>query len=238
MTATLIDPAKAVRRPPLWRHQQALGARFEAVDGTGAIAADYGGDPEADKRQLTQLALVDLTPLPRLGLKGAGLAAWADARDVPLPPEPNQARGGVLRLAANEILLIPEPVSEPWPEAWAAPEPGPPHPVPRRDGSLWLRLTGALAPQVLATLCAVDLAPDRFGDGQVAQTLLARMASIIARADIAVPDGGAILAYHLFADIAASDYLWGVLLDAIGDRGRPVGFTALERVMLDGLENP
>jgi sarcosine oxidase subunit gamma len=67
---------------------------------------------------------------------------------------------------------------------------------------------------VFARLCAVDLAADRFPDGAVAQTEVARLAAIVIRNDLA----GA-LAFSLLADSASAEYLWDCLLDAMDDMG-------------------
>jgi sarcosine oxidase subunit gamma len=95
--------------------------------------------------------------------------------------------------------------------------------VPRRDGSLWFRVTGERAPAFFAKLCGVDLRHHRFPDGEVAQTSLARMSGIIIRDDC-----GPVPAYHIVADSASAAYLWRVLQDAAAEfDGGAVGLAAL-----------
>ena len=53
------------------------------------------------------------------------------------------------------------------------------------------------AADMFAKLCGVDLSPNRFAEGQVAQTSVARLSAIVIRSDTA----GA-LAFHLLADSA------------------------------------
>jgi sarcosine oxidase subunit gamma len=70
---------------------------------------------------------------------------------------------------------------------------------------------------MFAKLCAVNLAPDRFPPGQIAQTSMARLPSIIIRNDIA----GA-LSFFLLADSASAEYLWDCLHDAMAEFGGSV----------------
>jgi sarcosine oxidase subunit gamma len=72
----------------------------------------------------------------------------------------------------------------------------------------------------------VDLRPHKFQPGQIAQTSLAKMSGIVIR-----DDRGAIPAFHLLADVASAEYLWGAVLDAMSEfGGAPVGLQALRRL--------
>jgi len=52
------------------------------------------------------------------------------------------------------------------------------------------------------------------------------MSGIIIRADL-----GGKTAFHLLADIASAEYLWGAVLDAMSEfDGAPVGLDALRRL--------
>ena len=52
------------------------------------------------------------------------------------------------------------------------------------------------------------------------------MSGIVIRADL-----GPVSAYHLLADIASAEYLWGAVLDAMSEfNGRPVGLAALRQL--------
>jgi sarcosine oxidase subunit gamma len=70
---------------------------------------------------------------------------------------------------------------------------------------------------MFAKLCAVNLAPDRFPPGQIAQTSVARLSSIIIRNDIA-----GTLSFFLLAESASAEYLWDCLLDAMAEFGGSV----------------
>lgn len=67
-------------------------------------------------------------------------------------------------------------------------------------------LAGEFAPEMFSKMCGVDLR-DRFADGFIAQTSLAKMGAIIIRADRKGKDGRAHAAYHVLADIASAEYL-------------------------------
>jgi sarcosine oxidase subunit gamma len=72
---------------------------------------------------------------------------------------------------------------------------------------------------MFANLCGVDLAPDRFANGRLAQTFVAQMPSIVIRNDR--PQG---LAYSILTESSSAEYLWDCLLDAMAELGgRVVG---------------
>lgn len=97
------------------------------------------------------------------------------------------------------------------------------YPLPRADSHSWLALCGSHAPDTLAKVCAVDLRPQHFENGQIAQTSLAKINAIILRSDI-----GKLTNYAIFSDSGSVEYLWDCLLDAMAEhRGSPVGLQAL-----------
>lgn len=237
-----IAPESLLRRSPVRRRLAAAGGQFVAL-GEAAVAEDFG-DREAEAAQAGRAGLADLSPLPRWGLKGAGALDWLRGRDMAVPEANNRAvrlaNGGlVARLSDGEALLLAgldgsaahvERLRAAWDaDREAGARPGG-FPVPRGHSHAWLRLTGAEAATALAKLCAVDLRPDKFAGLAVAQTHLAEVSAIAIRDDL-----GGTPAYHLLADTASADYLWGALTDAIAEYGGgPVGWAALRR--LAGLE--
>ncbi len=58
------------------------------------------------------------------------------------------------------------------------------YPLPRQDSHACFGLTGGNVPGMLAKLCAVDLRPQKFNNLSVAQTSIARVASIVIRSNI------------------------------------------------------
>lgn len=202
------------------RHRLArAGASFATVAGGSVAAAFDGGDDTPERAR--RMGLCDLSPLPRCGFRGPGAVEWLRSVGVTGPSEPNRAveSGGVLSvsLSWNERLLLNPPsldedacarIAGSWSPGSA---PGC-YPVPRADTHCWFAVTGDAAPDTLARLCGVDLRPHKFESGQVAQTFVAQVASVVAR-----PDRGGTPAYHLLADSASADYLWGCLEDAMGE---------------------
>jgi aminomethyltransferase len=89
-----------------------------------------------------------------------------------------------------------------------------------------LRLLGPKAPAVLERLSWLDLAPDRFADGALAQGSVARIHALIVRRDAAgrrmqdAPTG-----YDLYVDRDLGAYLWDVVLEQGAPLGlKPVGY--------------
>jgi len=225
-------PTDLPRRSFVYRQLEAAGANFAEVN-DAAVADDFG-DPEAEAARARRLGLADLSPLPRLGFKGPGTAAWLAGQGVAVADDSNRAQpqaDGTLaaRLAPNEVLLLggldgSRAPTDRLAQAWAAggmpPDPPRGYPVPRQDSHAWFLVTGAHAAAMFAKLCAVDLRPARFAVGRIAQTVVAELSAIVIR-----DDRGDVPAYHLLANSAAAEYLWASLIDAMAEfDGRPVGW--------------
>jgi len=229
-----VQPAAFRRRSFVYRKLVEAGARFGALN-DAAVAMDFGS-PEGEAATLRRMALADLSPLPRIGFKGAGTADWLAAQGIKVPGESNRAErqddGGLApRLAPGEVWVLGALSGADRPAAlraaWNA-EPLPPQtprgfPVPRDEIQAWFRITGGESATMFAKICGVDLRPAKFPDGSIAQTSVARLNAVIVRDDL-----GDTLAYHLLCDSASAMYLWGCLLDAMAEfDGGPVGLTAL-----------
>lgn len=172
------------------------------------------------------LAIVDLSELPRLGFKGRDTLAAMQARGIALENQPNrafrQADGSLcLVLAASEVFLLSAPTGD---DSFAALENGwriedgeRTYPLLRRHSHAWFALQGEAATEMLSKLCAVDFRPHRFGDLTIAQTSVARLNSIVLRAD-----SGDRLTYHLLADSASAAYMLACLRDSAEEFGGSV----------------
>ncbi len=228
-------PSDFPRRSFVYRKLLALGANFGELDG-GAVALDFGA-PESEAETARAMGLADLSLLPRTGFKGAGTAEWLAAQGIDVPPEPNwatrQASGALaVRLAATELVLLGpldggagpiEDLKTAWREAGVPPESPRGYPVPRDQTHAWFLVTGAHSAEMFAKICGVDLRPDKFETGRIAQTSMARMNAVAVR-----DDQGGTLAFHLLADSASAEYLWDCLLDAMAEfGGKPVGWSAV-----------
>jgi sarcosine oxidase subunit gamma len=227
-----------IRRSPIYRLTQAAGAFCEVIN-DGAVPMHYGNaDSERDRAR--RLAIADLSGLPRTGFKGTGTVDWLTGQGLTIGPDSNMAyrqEGGALaaRLAPTEIFLVDaldasgaliDKLNAAW--AWGTEKPrkliG--YPMPRQDSHAWFMVSGDAAPDMFAKICGVDLRPHKFEPGRIAQTSLAKMSGIVIR-----DDRGAVPAFHLLADVASAEYLWGAVLDAMSEfGGAPVGLQALRRL--------
>ena len=232
-----MDPLTQLRRTPLRRLLEREGATWQRL-GDSAIAETLEGATDA-----CRLAIVDLTPLPRLGFKGRGTIEAMKKRGVTVEAEPNRAfrqvDGGLcLVLAPGEVLLL-APLSgegakiEAMHSGWKIEDEERTYPLLRRDSHVWFAVTGREAPSMFAKICGVDLRGSKFADLAVAQTSVAKMSAIIARAD-----QGNLPLYHVLADSAAALYFHGCLLDAAHEfGGRVAGLRNLQDAARDDKAN-
>ncbi|MFT4020263.1 MAG: sarcosine oxidase [Acinetobacter sp.] len=184
------------------------------------------------KKQIQHLAIVDLTNLSRVGFRGMDTASYLNSFGFTLPEQSNAAllqadSSWVARLSATEYLLLGsfndfgERISQ-LENGWSMDERAN-YLLPRQDSHGWLQLTGSAAVAVMAKLCAVDLSPEVFQIGQIAQTSIARTNGIV----INVSDQDSVK-FTILCDRAAVLYLWGVLLDAMDEfAGKVVGIESL-----------
>jgi len=231
--------AAASRRSFIHRVLQQAGGRFAPVN-DGAIAVDFGKPVEAEMAQAHRMGIADLSVLPRTGFKGVGTVEWLSGQGLSIGPDSNRAypqSGGELaaRLAPTEIFLIDSlagsgdlirRLSAAW--SWGSETPrtliG--YPMPRSESHAWFLVSGEHAPAMFAKICGVDLRLHRFAVGSIAQTSLAKMSAIIIRIDL-----GGTPAFHVLADSASAEYLWGCLLDAMAEfEGAPVGWAAMRQL--------
>lgn len=208
--------ADFLRRTPL--------ARALPTDATWGALADAAvvmrtGAERAD----AAVMLADLSPLPRLGIKGREAIAAARKRGVTVEAEPNrafrQADGGLcLVLGAGDLVLLGaldgSAGFDALEESFKMDDGERAYPLARRDSHGWLAVAGREAPTLFAKLCAVDLRPRKFADLAIAQTSVARLNAVVVRAD-----RGERLTYHLLADSASATYLWASLTDAAAEYG-------------------
>lgn len=199
-----------------------------ALQRQGPLDHLHGGKPPAAG---APLRLYDLDAVPRTGLKGGGAPEMVAACGLPVPPRPNlclQAASGALvaRLGGTEMLVLDRDAAgsasaaldAAWAKARAEAQLRIGWPLPRQDSHCRLLLAGSAAAAVLAKVCAVDLDPARFAEGEVAQTTLAHVGAIIIRAD---RDGER--AFEVLGDRASAEHIWGVLVDAGAEFGMSPG---------------
>lgn len=177
--------------------------------------------------------IADLSLLPRLGFKGRGTIDAMKTRGVTVEAQPNkvfrQSDGGLcLALGPGEVLLLSgfsadgKRLSD-IEQNWRIEDAERTYPLLRQDSHFWLAVRGSAAPAMFAKICGVDLRLDRFSDLSIAQTSIAKMSAIVARADL---DQAPV--FHILADSASALYFFSCLVDA----GREFGcrMASLEEV--------
>jgi sarcosine oxidase subunit gamma len=164
-------------------------------------------------------SLTDLTDLPRVGFRGTHSAEYLRRRGFVLPDALNrtvtQADGSqVARLSQTEYLLLGSPqdqgqriVDE---EARWELDHHANYLLPRQDSHACFQLAGEHLSEVMAKLCGVDLSPQAFGPGTVAQTSAARINVIVINSST-VPQAS----LHILCDRASKAYFRVALLDAM-----------------------
>lgn len=230
-----LAPQDKLPRSPIYRQLVELGADFAEVAGA-ACAMGFGGDPEAEVALARDLAICDLSALPRVGFKGREAQSWPAAQGLAISPDNNRAvvqddGALVARLADSEVLILSDlagtsGLCERLAKAWSPdPDPGA-YPVPRADTNCWFMISGVHADALYAKICGVDLRPHKFPNLAIAQTSIARLNGIVIRADVSD-----CLAYHLLTDSAAAGYMWMCLLDAMEEwGGAPIGLSAMREL--------
>ncbi len=217
--------APAERVGPLHAWHQENEAHF------GKFGVAHYGDETGERASAQKLAICDLSLLPRCGYKGSGAGSWV-SQHLEFPAQPNQALAFssdalIARLSRDESLIVDSllapGVVEKITNKHVAEIPERCYALPRQDSHGLIALSGAYAPEVLATLCAVDMATRQFAPGAVAQTSLARLGAIVVR-----HFSSSTPLYYLFADHCAQTYLWNVLRDALAEfSGDTVGLAAM-----------
>jgi sarcosine oxidase subunit gamma len=163
-------------------------------------------------------SLLDLTEVPRAGVKGRDLSPWIAANAITIGDESNraylQSDGSlIVRLSPSELLLLADPSSPSDPMTEYELDPSYKcYPVRRHDSHYWFALSGERCPELFAKLCAVDLSARSFANHSVAQTSVARSSAIIVRHDT-----GDLIRYYLLGDSSMMQYILSCLNDAMAE---------------------
>ena len=225
-------PDQHLRRTPLRSALEKAGARWTELD--GIAISDGLGSVEAAR----QLAITDLSPLPRLGFKGRETISAMQKRGIKVEATPNRAfrqpDGGLcLVLAASEVILL-SPLAgdngrlQALHDSWRLDDAERTYPLLRSDSHAWFVVSGAKAPEMFAKICGIDLRLAKFADLSIAQTSVAKISAIVTRADIRDTP-----AFHILADSASALYFFDCLIDA----AQEFGSTIACRTILKDLES-
>jgi sarcosine oxidase, subunit gamma len=206
-----MNPLTSARRSFVYRRLSASTPLGRTED------ADLAPRPP---RSEPKLKLIDLSVLPRWGLKGRDAFTFLKTQGASTPNDDNRAEpqhdGSLIaRLSPGEALIL-SAVPDGRSTVAGAVEAIPPegrgacYPVPRRDSHCWFIVAGHDGPRMFAKLCGVDLAADQFADGSIAQTSVARLSAIVIRHDI-----GGTVSFSILTESASAEYLWDCLIDAM-----------------------
>jgi len=160
----------------------------------------------SERRSTADLTLADLTPMPKLLVRGIGALrvpfgrAERDGTTLVIGSGPGEwlALGGHPRLeAGGELVSV----------------------VDLTHGRALLRLSGAGAGSVLAKLCAIDLSERTTPDGAAFRSSVAKLVTDVVRDDCA-----GTRSYLLHCERSSGQYLFDALLDAGAEFGiEPTG---------------
>lgn len=205
-----ITPEAYLVRSPLYRLHKAAGAHFDECSSAAQVTS-YGD------RSTVSTALIDLSVNHRFGVRGPNALAALAAAGLSVPDKPNQCVNSsngetVLRLSNTECWVLGAMGSGACSADSSAFADC--YPVYCQDSHACLLLSGEHLPDIMAKLCGVDLSEHAFPKGAIAQTSVARINAIISH----LPDREG-THFVILCDSAAAEYLWGCLLDAMGEFG-------------------
>ncbi len=227
-----VQPTNFITRCSHYRTLQAEGALFLEQNGA-ALVENYGRTVGQEVTQAKQLSIADLSVLPRTGFKGRESIQWGQSQGLEIGRQNNRAylqNNSMLiaRLADTEILALNALSSKKnqcasFDEKYQRSNPRNCYSVPRFNLSAWFLITGKYASEMFAKMCGVDLRLNKFINGAIAQTSVARMNAIIIRNDIKDTP-----AFNLIFDNASTDYLWSCFKDVFVEfGGAPIGYAAI-----------
>ncbi|PMN64285.1 hypothetical protein [Enterovibrio norvegicus] len=168
---------------------------------------------------LSSLSFYDATTTNRIGFRGEHTASFLTDHHIALPSKPNQATEmdnglWVLRLGFTEYWII-DVKNQHTDLMLSMEKSATSHQQVTRlycqHSSAMFVLTGDKCPQLFAKVCAVDLQPDAFSSGHIAQTSVARVSSVVVNASNTDLKQTRFL---ILSDISSAAYLWDALDDA------------------------
>lgn len=238
---SIADPTTSARRSPLTHWHKNNRAIFTMIGSSSVVESYEPKDGSInEQRQAKELAICDLSTLPRTGFKGKGASMWLGEQGLHLPSSSNsaviQSSGSLIaKLSDQEALILSDIFAlsndvgnlvnrstsdhrELTQQTYI---------LPRGDSHCWFTVTGSKASEMFSKICAVDLRTHKFLLGSVAQTSLARVSSVIIRHDF-----GDTPCFYVLSDISSAEFLWDCLLDAMYEYdGVNIGINALQSLI-------
>ena len=185
-----VIPNERLQRSFIYRHLEQTGANFSEVAGSLMATSVPGGTVEIARN----MAVADLSLLPRIGYKGAEAIDWLGNQGLDIGIQANKAfeqMDGSLcaKLAPSEALILSpldgssKTVSD-LKAAWAKGIDQRAYEVLREDVNFEFIITGESSADMFAKICGVNLSPSHFAALEVAQTSVARSNCILIRCDV------------------------------------------------------
>ena len=159
------------------------------------------------------ISIHDLSKRHRWGLRGQGAAEALRSQGWDLPEQPNRLvastnQSFVMALSQREFWVL-DPHNDAATLTMGNDFTTDAYPLFCQSSHAWLLMKGSETPALMAKVCGVDLTPDVFSLGDVAQTQMALINCIIARHDLAGND-----VFSMFVDQSYAEYALEALLDA------------------------
>lgn len=159
------------------------------------------------------VSLADLSITAKVAVRATESGPMAKALGTRFGRATREGEWLVIGAGPDEWLVIGPTADGPRIQDWltglAASDPDPVSVIDVTHGRALVRLTGISAPDVLAKLCAVDLADELVPDGGALRTSVAKLVTDIVRDD---SDGHR--SYLIHCERSSGQYLWDSLVDA------------------------
>jgi heterotetrameric sarcosine oxidase gamma subunit len=237
---TIVEAPARVQKSPRWDRPVRLTALYHAHVAAGAELVERDGwllprsygNPTVEQRAVREaVGLLDISGRGKVDLKSDDLdaalgAAFKGLGRVEVGSAVPAGEGGttrVYRLTEGQALLVTAPdelqgMFDALGKVDSAQSCT--HVTDLTSALCGLRLVGPRAPAVLERLSSLDLAPDHFADGALAQGSVARIHALIVRRDMV-----GLIGYDLYVDRDLGAYVWDVLLE----QGAPLGLKPVGR---------
>jgi aminomethyltransferase len=236
----IVETSTRVQKSPRWDRPVRLTALYHEHVAAGAALVERDGwllprsygNPTAEQIAVREaVGVLDISESGKVDLKSDNLdaalgAAFKGLGRVEIGRAVSAGQGGttrVCRLTDGQALLVTAPGAlQNTLDALGkvASAQSCTHVTDLTSALCALRLLGPKAPAVLERLSWLDLAPDRFTDGALAQGSVARIHALIVRRDTAGLTG-----YDLCVDRDLGAYLWAIVLEQGAPLGlKPVGY--------------
>ncbi|WP_025820175.1 hypothetical protein [Shewanella marina] len=167
------------------------------------------------------ITLVDVTCSNRIGFRGQQVATFLQAQGLDIPQQPNRAvvmNNGLIILSLSQtefwLLDIDNQHRQLMIELETLAD------ITKQVTRLYTQHSQAMfiingddCPQMFAKVCAVNLHPDAFESGVIAQTSVARVSSVV----VNVTHNEQPTRFIILSDISSAQYLWQAIEDAAAE---------------------